>query len=118
LAADVAELTAPVDAQSWPLHMLYRFDPLLLGHKDKSWIVPPAHYSRVWRPAGHIEGVLLARGQAVGAWRYVRKGSKLDIVVQPFRQPSKRLVAQVERTAARVAAFFGAQPGAVEWVTG
>ena len=54
--------------------MLYRFDPLLLGDKDKGWIVPPAHYKLVWRPAGHIEGVVLACGAGRrAACRYERK---------------------------------------------
>jgi hypothetical protein len=107
-----------VDDAPWPLHMLYRFDPLLLGHKDKGWIVPPAHYQRVWRPAGHIEGILLVQGQGAGTWRYLRKGGKLHIVVEPFGKVGKRLQAQVERTAAQVAAFFGEKVGEVEWVSG
>ena len=116
LAEDLAALTATVDAGAWPLHMLYRFDPLLLGHKDKSWIVPPAHYHRVWRPAGHIEGVVLVQGQAAATWRYQRKGGKLHITVQPFGKVGKRLQAQVERKAGAVVAFFNEKPGDVEWV--
>jgi hypothetical protein len=115
-ADDLAALSAPLDARPWPLHMLYRFDPLLLGHKDKSWIVSPAHYHRVWRPAGHIEGVVLVQGQAVATWRYLRKGVKLHIVVHPFGKIGKRLQAQVERTAEKVVAFFGEKQGDVEWV--
>lgn len=117
-ADDLAALTAPVAGAPSPLHMLYRFDPLLLGHRDKSWIVPPEHYRRVWRPAGHIEGVLLVAGQAAGTWRYQRKGSTLQIAVQPFRKPSKRLAGQVERTSAQIAAFFGAKEGEVTWADG
>lgn len=99
-------LAAPADAP-WPLHMLYRFDPLLLAHKDKQWIVPATHYNRVWRPAGHIEGIVLVQGQAAATWRYDRKGSGLIITVQPFRKLTKTVQKQIGRTATQIAGFFG-----------
>lgn len=115
LSADVEALTAPGDDAHWPLHMLYRFDPLLLAHKDKGWIVPPAHYSRVWRPAGHIEGVVLVRGQAAATWRYERNGSTMVVRVQPFRKLAKPIKRQVETMAARIVDFFGEKKGSVLW---
>ncbi len=115
-AEDLAALTAPLEDERWPLHLLYRFDPLLLGHKDKSWIVPPAHYKRVWRPAGHIEGIVLLRGQAAATWRYERKGAALIILVQPFRKLAKPLIRAVEHKAADVAAFFGQPTVEVQWL--
>jgi hypothetical protein len=117
-ADDLETLTAPAEDGPWPLHMLYRFDPLLLGHKDKSWIVAPAHYHRVWRPAGHIEGIVLVGGQAAATWRYARKGGKLHITVEPFGKVGKRLQSQVERKAGEVAAFFGEKQGDVAWMMG
>ena len=49
-------LAAPPEPEAWPVRMLGRFDPLLLGHRVKDWVVPAKYYDRVWRPAGHIEG--------------------------------------------------------------
>jgi hypothetical protein len=114
-ADDLDALAAPVEAEAWPLHMLYRFDPLLLGHKEKGWIVPPAHYKRVWRPAGHIEGVVLVRGQAQATWRYERKGTAMAIHVAPFGKLGKRVKGQVEKMALGVMDFFGAKKGEVTW---
>lgn len=114
-AADVAALAAPVDDAHWPLHMLYRFDPLLLGHRDKRWIVPEAHYRQVWRPAGHIEGVVLVRGQAAATWRYERKGASLAIIVHPFRKLNLRVQRGIEQVAAHIAEFFGVKKGEVRW---
>jgi hypothetical protein len=91
---------------AWPLHMLYRFDPLLLAHKDKHWIVPPRYYKNVWRPAGHIEGVILVDGQAAATWRYERKGRGLAILVQPFRKLNQRVQKQIGRKSAEIANFF------------
>lgn len=107
LRADLDDLLVPEAEMNWPVTMLYRFDPLLLAHKDKGWIVPPAHYSQVWRPAGHIEGVVLAGGRAHATWRYERKSSGLAITVFPFGRPSQKLQSKLETRARRVAAYFG-----------
>lgn len=108
LREDVDALLAPPpEPERWPVRLLYRFDPMLLAHKDKSWVVPSEQYTRVWRPAGHIEGIVLARGQAVATWRYDRKGSGLVITVAPFK-PLPRYVSQaVAKGATQVAGFFG-----------
>ncbi len=114
-AEDVELLMRPSEDEAWPLHMLYRFDPILLGHREKGWIVPTAHYKQVWRPAGHIEGIVLLRGQAAATWRYERKGAAMAVVVQPFKKLNKSVKGQIERMAARVVDFFGAKKGEVRW---
>lgn len=106
LHEDLAELTAPAEPARWPVRLLYRFDPLLLAHKEKSWVVPAAAYKQVWRSAGHIEGIVLARGQGVATWRYVRKGRGLVTTVTPFKRLAKVLTRKIERQAQQVASFF------------
>jgi hypothetical protein len=86
--------------------MLYRFDTYLLAHRSKDWVVPPAYYKSVFRPAGHIEGIVLVRGQAAGTWRYDRKGSGMDITVFPYKNLPKYVTRQVEKHAPQIAAFF------------
>jgi hypothetical protein len=99
----------PPPREAWPVRLLYRFDPLLLGVKEKSWIVDPTHYSRVWRPAGHIEGSVLNHGQITGTWRYDWKGRGLVVSVSPFDSWPQHVRAAVESYAAGVAAFFGVE---------
>lgn len=101
---DAMQPSPPAD--SWPVRMLYRFDPYLLAHRSKDWVVPPEHYKRVWRPAGHIEGVVLVRGQAAATWRYDRKGSGLIITVNAFKKLPQYGKKQVEKRAKQIAAFF------------
>lgn len=103
--AEKAQLPAP-PPEAWPVRLLYRFDPYLLAHRNKDWVVPPAHYNAVWRPAGHIEGIVVVRGQAVGTWRYDRKGNGLIITVLPFKPLPKYVQKHVERRAKGVAKFF------------
>ena len=102
-------LETPPEREAWPVWMLGRFDPLLLGHRVKDWVVPAKYYDRVWRPAGHIEAVVLEHGRAVATWRYDRIGAgQLAIRVFPFRAPLARHVGkEVRRQAKEVARFFG-----------
>ncbi|MCB0077890.1 MAG: AlkZ family DNA glycosylase [Anaerolineales bacterium] len=97
----------PPPHDAWPVRMLYRFDPLLLAVKDKSWLVDDAHYKRIWRPAGHIEGTIIDHGRAVATWRYQRKSSGLSIGVSPFAPLPTHVQRAVEGQAQAIAAFFG-----------
>ncbi|MBE7550737.1 MAG: winged helix DNA-binding domain-containing protein [Anaerolineales bacterium] len=110
LRADIEVLhETPPLREAWPVRLLYRFDPLLLGVKEKSWVVDPAHYSRVWRPAGHIEGTVLEHGRIVGTWRYDWKGRDLAVSVFPFDPWLEHVRTAVASHAAGVAAFFGVE---------
>ena len=108
LQQDLATLEAATPVpERWPVRMLYRFDPLLLAHKDKSWVTDPTHYSRVWRPAGHIEGIVLAHGKAVATWRYDRQGAGLIVTVAPFKHLPNYVTKAIHKTAPQIAHFFG-----------
>jgi hypothetical protein len=99
-------LLPPPPAEAWPVRMLYRFDAYLLGHHNKDWVIPPAYNKTVIRPAGHIEGIVVVKGQAAGTWRYDRKGSGLIITVYPYKSFPKYVLKQVEKNAKGVAAYF------------
>lgn len=108
LRSDLPHLLAQPPARGdWPVRMLYRFDPYLLAHREKEWVVDPADYNRVWRPAGHIEGVVLVQGRAAATWRYDRTGKGLLITVSPFKQLPRYVASAIRKTAPRIANFFG-----------
>lgn len=108
LRADLEALAAPPPARkAWPVRLLGRFDPLLLGIKDKSWLIDEPFYKRVWRPAGHIEGTILEYGRIAGVWRYDRAARGLSVTVTPFAPLSRHVWAAVEQQAEGIARFFG-----------
>ena len=94
------------DQEAWPIKVLYRFDPLLLAHKDKTWVVPQKHYNKVWRPAGHIEGVILEHGVAVSTWRYERTAKSLSFELSPFSRLSTATKDTFWEKAEEIAGFF------------
>lgn len=106
LREDLADLLAPPDELAGHVRMLGRFEPMLLGQKENSWIIAPHADKRVIRPAGHIEAIVLAEGQAVATWRYARKGRGLGITVDRFPEWRARFRRPVERVAQQVAVFF------------
>lgn len=106
---DLSALTEPPPPpKKWPVHLLGRFDPLLLAHADKRCWVDPEHYRRVWHGT-HIEPVLLVAGRIRGVWRYRRTARGVTINLQLF--DSAKLPAHVQRAvgeqAHAIAAFFG-----------
>jgi len=100
-------MTKPPPAGSWPVRLLYRFDPLVLATKDKSWLVDDEHYKKVWRPSAHVEAVLLVRGRIAGTWRYERRTKSVRIRVVPFTKPGRAVARAAEVQAAAVARFIG-----------
>lgn len=61
-----------------PLRLLGAFDSLLLGHADRSLILPPEHARRVNPGGGMIKPVVVSDGEVIGTWS-ARTG------VDPFR---------------------------------
>lgn len=94
------------EADKLPVRMLFRFDPMLLGHRSRAWVVAPAFHKRVARPAGHIEGVVLHRGMAAAVWRYERKAGGLIVSVAPFTKLPAAVSKKLPKLAAGVAGFF------------
>lgn len=87
--------------------LLYRFDPLLLAYKDKFSMIDPKNYKKVWKVAGHIEGVILKSGFIIGRWNY--KKSKSDIIFQYdfFDKVSDPIVEQVINKSMDIMKFTG-----------
>lgn len=109
-AGDLDDLgQKPPTASSWGVRLLHRFDPYVLGAvgiKDKVWLLDADHISRVWRPGGHIEAVILDGGRVIGCWRYKRKSKGLMFDLSTFKPMSKRVHREVIKNAESIAGFL------------
>ncbi|PIQ23725.1 winged helix DNA-binding domain-containing protein [bacterium (Candidatus Blackallbacteria) CG17_big_fil_post_rev_8_21_14_2_50_48_46] len=92
-----------------PLMLLSRFDPLILAHKDKSWLIEPADYKKVWQKAGHVEACFLEQGKILGTWRYQRKSTRLQLNFYPFAPLKTNMKKKLENRAQEIAKFFELQ---------
>jgi len=89
------------------LRLLAKFDPLTMGHADKSLFLDPKYFKQVSRAAGQVEATILANGRMVGTWRFVRKGTTSEVVVEPFKKIAKTYEAGIEREARKIAKSLG-----------
>jgi hypothetical protein len=85
-------------------HLLPKFDPLLLAYHDKTWIVGKYSHRRVWRVAGHVEGVILRSGKAIATWRYRLTRKEINFEVSPFDR--RFSIKGMEKNCRRIAFFF------------
>jgi hypothetical protein len=82
------------------------FDEFLVGYRDRSAAVDPAHAARL--TAFEILGpVVIFDGQLVATWKRRILGRKAVLSIAPLSRLSKGRVAAVERALARYVSFFG-----------
>ncbi|KAI9105386.1 winged helix DNA-binding domain-containing protein [Phlyctochytrium arcticum] len=71
--------TGVVDEPDIPTRLLYRFDPLLLAHKDKGFWLPPELKHKVWTKNGIILPTVLHQGRVIGTWKLVNRTVRVEM---------------------------------------
>ena len=84
-----------------PPRLLGAFDPYLLGWRERSFAVDPAHARRVHPGGGIVRATAIADGRAVATWT-MRSGR---VALDPFAPLPPALDAALRREAERVARF-------------
>jgi uncharacterized protein YcaQ len=62
---------------------------------------------RVYRPQGWISPVLLVNGRMHGVWRHETKGSRVEVVIEPFVKAPMWVRRAAGEEVERLAAYFG-----------
>ncbi len=88
--------------------LLPAFDTFLLGYRERSLHLDPAHVRRVNAGGGIVKPVLMVDGRVAGTWRLVRKAKGAAVSVQPFLEPAKVTELQLEEEMEDLARFLGA----------
>ena len=88
------------------VRLLPSFDAFLLGVKDKSHLVDPGHYKRVYRPQGWLSPVVLVDGRVGGVWSHERKGARLSVRVTPFGRMSPTVRSRIRQEVDDLGRFF------------
>lgn len=87
--------------------LLAKFDPLTMGHHDKSIFLDGEHRTRVFRKAGQVEAVVLIDGVMRAAWRLERKSKKSIVRIEPFGKILRKEKAGIERSARKLGSALG-----------
>ena len=103
LASHAREALSLIPARS--VRLLPGFDQYVIGASyHAAHLLPGDFRARVYRPQGWISPVLLVNGRMHGTWRYVLKGSRVEVVVEPL----VTMPAWVRRAAAQEAEHLSA----------
>ncbi len=83
LGAWLDELRQPPEGP--PLvRLVAGYDPYLLGYRRRDLAVPPRHARRIHPGGGLLHPALLVDGLALGTWRSKRRGTRVEVAVEPF----------------------------------
>ena len=97
------------------VRLLPAFDQYVVGaSRHAHHLLPGDLRHRVFRPQGWISPVLLVNGRMDGVWRHELKGSRVEVVIEPFVRPPAWVRRAAEDEAERLGAFLGGTP-AVAW---
>ncbi|MFL5846547.1 MAG: winged helix DNA-binding domain-containing protein [Solirubrobacteraceae bacterium] len=95
LAAD--DGPAPDPDTPAPVRFIPAFDNLVLAHKDRSRVVPPAHQGKVTTKNLRVNPVFLVDGFAAGTWKADTKRKTAKLVLEPFGRLTKKARGELEQ---------------------
>jgi hypothetical protein len=87
--------------------LLPNFDPYVIAYRPREELVEQRFAPRIFRPQAWISPVLLVDGRAAGVWGQVRRGSRIEVTVEPFARLQPAVKRQVEEEVARLGEFLG-----------
>lgn len=105
----------PRDALASP-RFLPEFDNLMLGHHDRTRVVPEAYKPRIFLSALRVRATFLIDGMVQGAWKIERKGTKkksATLVIEPFATLAKGDRAALAEEGEKLVRFV--EEGAQAW---
>lgn len=91
--------------------LLPKFDPFLLGHKDRSRFVNDAFLKHVYRKAGDIVAVLLVNGRIAGSWTSKKTKRKLAAHINTFEKLEIETQIELKRVVKSFGEFMGLEEG-------
>src|SRR6266704_642546 len=97
------------------VRLLPSFDPFLLGHRDRDYLVDRAHYKQVYKDQGWLAPVVLVDGRVAGTWSYERQPRKLGVDVRMFAAFSRETRSKAKEEAYDLARFLGAPDMAIRF---
>jgi uncharacterized protein YcaQ len=101
-ASQIAETEASDEVRLVP-----NFDSYLLGHADRTAMVPAEHAARIYRPAAWVWATVLRGGRAVGIWNSKRAGKTFNVEVEEFSPLARADRRAVEEEVDGMASFLG-----------
>lgn len=90
-------------------HLLPPFDEYLLGYKDRSLVLDPAHAKKVNAGGGMPKPTILLGGVVAGTWKRTVGKQRIQVTLEPFGTLEEGEVNALQQAARRFADFYGQQ---------
>ena len=87
-----------------PVRFLPEYDNLVLGHADRSRILPEAYRKLVLLSAGRVRATVLVDGFVAGAWKIEREKTAATLLIEMFGAVKKDLLEEEGEALLRFAA--------------
>ncbi len=92
LLYDLPDQPLPAGDLPAPIRFLPEYDNILIGHRDRSRILPQAHRKKVFVSAGRVLGTVLVDGFVAAIWRSKRDKTGVTLTVTLFEPQAKATV--------------------------
>jgi len=106
LKKDIKELEGIDLNEEIQVCLLPKFDPFMLGHRDRSRIIRGEFVKHVYRKAGDIAASVLVNGYVAGTWKYKKTKRKLTVAVTPFERLSRETTAELQHHVKNLGTFM------------
>ena len=89
-----------------PLRFLPEFDNLVLGHADRTRVIPEAYRGRIVTKNLRVRATVLWDGRAVGTWRWTAAKRGATLTVEPFEPLPRAAVRAIGSEGERLLRFI------------
>jgi hypothetical protein len=91
------------------VRLLGGFDAYPLGYRDRERVVEARYAKGVNAGGGIIRPTLLIAGQVKGTWKIQRRGTAIEVIIEPFEPLDPKLTPAIEAEVADIGRFLGLQ---------
>jgi hypothetical protein len=110
---DLPDAPRPDPAIPAPPRFLPEYDNILLGHADRTRIIPSGRAIPLAPGNGAAMGTILVDGMFAGSWRIRRHGERTTLGIEPFEPIAAAERTFLEEEGARLLAFIGGAGGEI-----
>jgi hypothetical protein len=97
-----------------PPRLLPKYDPYLMGHKNRSRIIRDEMLQKVYRPVvGEVAATVLINGRILGTWTSKKTKKILRIFVKPLEKLTQDTLESLRSVANELACFIGVREAQV-----
>lgn len=101
-----AEESRAPKAEKAGVALLPAFDEYMISYKDRSAMLPKAHYAKAVSGNGIFWPVILSEGRVIGTWKREIKKNDILVTAMYFKEAGKSLHTATERAVSRLGHFL------------